>query len=135
MFNHVLLCQGTRFSIGFPIAINKPQILNWVQFESLETINKLCTLYLSSKPDTSLSPVAIVKSQGEKCKNYFRVGSSIPIRQNVARQTRCELEKKGVNKNMMDFDYCEEYSRSISNKILLWQCQEQQIFIQLTFAD
>ena len=22
----------------------------------------------------------------------------------------------------MDFDYCEEYLRSISNKILLWQC-------------
>ena len=32
------------------------------------------------------------------------------------------LEKKGLKKKMMDFDYGEEYSRSISNKILLWQC-------------
>ena len=32
------------------------------------------------------------------------------------------LRKKGIKKKMMDFDYCEEYLTSISNKILLWQC-------------
>ena len=45
------------------------------------------------------------------------------------------LEKKGIKKKMMDFDYCEEYSRSISNKILSWQCKEKEIFIRLTFED
>ena len=78
MSNHVSLCQDMRFSIGFLIIINKLQILNWVQLESLETINKLlnfCTLYLSSKPNISPSPVAIVKSHGKKCQNYFRVSS------------------------------------------------------------
>ena len=34
---------------------------------------------------------------------------------------------------MIDFDYYKEYSRSIKNKLLLWQCLEKQIFIQLTF--
>ena len=36
---------------------------------------------------------------------------------------------------IMDFDYCEEYLGSISNKILLWQVSENQILIQLSFAD
>ena len=36
---------------------------------------------------------------------------------------------------IMDFEYCEEYLRSTSNKILLWQCYEKQILIQLSFAD
>ena len=27
------------------------------------------------------------------------------------------LEKKRIKKKIMNFDYCEEYSRSISNKI------------------
>ena len=31
------------------------------------------------------------------------------------------LEKKRINKKMMDFDYRHNYLRSISNKILLWQ--------------
>ena len=78
MSNHVPLCQDMRFSIGFPITINKLQLLSWVQLESLETINKLlnfCTLYLSSKPNISPSPVAIVKSHGKKYQNYFRVSS------------------------------------------------------------
>ena len=35
----------------------------------------------------------------------------------------------------MDFYYCEEYLTSISNKILLWQSEEKQIFIQLTLAN
>ena len=43
MSNHVSLCQGMRFSIGFPKTYS---ILDWVYFESLETINKLCILYL-----------------------------------------------------------------------------------------
>ena len=31
------------------------------------------------------------------------------------------LEKKRIKKKIMDFDYCEEYLTSISNKIFLWQ--------------
>ena len=34
-----------------------------------------------------------------------------------------------------EFDYCEEYLRSTSNKILLRQCSGKQMFIQLSFAD
>ena len=43
-------------------------------------------------------------------------------------------EEGNNKKKMIDFDHSEEYSKSILNKILLWQCQEKQIFIQLTFA-
>ena len=123
MSNHVPLCQSMRFSIGFPITINKPLILNWVQLESLETISKLCTLYLLSKPKTSQSHVAIIKSHGKKCQNYFRVSSphNLPKCIQLASQIDEMLEKKGIKKKMMDFDYCEGYSRSILNKILLWQ--------------
>ena len=35
----------------------------------------------------------------------------------------------------MDFDYYEEYLTNISDKILLCQCEEKQIFIPLTFAE
>ena len=31
------------------------------------------------------------------------------------------LRRKGIQKKMMDFDYCEEYLTNISNKILLRQ--------------
>ena len=31
---HVLLCQGMRFSVGFPTTINKPSILNWVNLRA-----------------------------------------------------------------------------------------------------
>ena len=40
----------------------------------------------------------------------------------------------GQQEKIMDFEYCEEYLRSILNKILLWQCWEKQIHIQLPFA-
>ena len=43
MSNQVSLCKSMRFSIGFPITINKPQVLNSVQLESLETKKK--TIY------------------------------------------------------------------------------------------
>ena len=46
-----------------------------------------------------------------------------------------EMDTELSTGKMMDFDYCEEYLRSISNKILLWQCYEKQILIQLSFAD
>ena len=38
--------------------------------------NKPCTLYLSSKPDTSPSPVTMTKSHGKLYQNYFRVTTS-----------------------------------------------------------
>ena len=46
-----------------------------------------------------------------------------------------DWEGKNQKKKMMDFDYYEEYLTNILNKMLLWQCKEKQIFIQLTFAD
>ena len=64
------------FLIGFSITITKPWIISCISVESLETINKLCTLYLSSKPDASLSHVTIVKLHEKKCLNYFRVTTS-----------------------------------------------------------
>lgn len=33
----------------------------------------------------------------------------------------------------MEFDYYKEYLTIISNKILLWECWEKQIFINLTY--
>ena len=36
---------------------------------------------------------------------------------------------------MMEFYYYEEYLTSVSKKILLWQCREKQVFIQLIYAD
>ena len=46
-----------------------------------------------------------------------------------------QIDTEPSGKKMMDFDYCEEYLRSISNKILLWQCSEKQILIQLTLIE
>ena len=78
-------------------------------------MNKLRTVYLSSKRDKSPSPVAIVKSHGKKCQNYFRVTTSPFDEMKLDKM----LEKKGVKKKMMNFEYCEKYLMSISNKILL----------------
>ena len=81
------------------------------------TINKLCTLYLPLKSETIPSPVTIVKSH----KNKFRVTTSptTKVWGNVAESSNL---KRFIQEKMMDFDYCEEYLRSISNKMLLWQC-------------
>ena len=64
-------CDKDAFLIGFVITISKPKILSLIYVESLEIINKLCTLYLLSKPDTSLSSLTTVKSHKKKCQNYF----------------------------------------------------------------
>ena len=60
----------------------------------------------------------------KKCKNYFPV-TMITTKDMV----KCRRNKifEGMDTElstgkMMDFDYCEEYSRSISSKILLWHC-------------
>ena len=55
MPNHVSLCQGHEFLIGSLIKISKPGILNWFLIEGLETINKLCVLYILSKNQTQVS--------------------------------------------------------------------------------
>ena len=56
------------FLIGFPITINKPEILrlimNWIWVESLETINKTMSSVFPS-------PMTMVKSHEKKCWNYF----------------------------------------------------------------
>ena len=38
-------------------------------------------------------------------------------------------------RKMMEFYYYEEFLTSVSKKILLWQCWEKQVFIQLIYAD
>ena len=58
------------FLIGFPITISKPWMLNWILVVGLETINKLCTLYMSLKPNACLSLVTILKSH-KKMSNLF----------------------------------------------------------------
>ena len=75
------------FLIGFPIAISKPRILSWILVKSLETINKVCTLHLSLKPDACSSSVTIVKSMThrKKCQNY----SNTSIRQ---QQWKCVVK-------------------------------------------
>ena len=55
MPNHVSLCQGHEFLIGSLIKISKPGILNWFLIEGLETINKLCVLYILYKNQTQVS--------------------------------------------------------------------------------
>ena len=67
--NHVSLCQGLCFSTGFPITINK--LYTQLGLACKPGNDKLCTLYLSSKSDTSPAHVAIVKSQGKNVKIIF----------------------------------------------------------------
>ena len=42
-----------------------------------------------------------------------------------------------IKKRMMDFDYYQEnlIIMPTPSKILLWQCEENEIFIKLTFKD
>ena len=61
MPNHVSLCQGHEFLIGSLIKISKPGIFNWFLIEGLETINKLCVLYIFYKNQTQVS----LPSQGK----------------------------------------------------------------------
>ena len=68
--------------------------------------------------------MTMVKSHEKKFQNYFRVTTSPLTRHSRVKCCRNvifeEIDKPSTEK-MMDFDYYEEYSRSISNKILLWQ--------------
>ena len=61
MHNHVSLCQGHEFLIESLIKISKPGIFNWFLIEGLETINKLCVLYIFYKNQTQVS----LPSQGK----------------------------------------------------------------------
>ena len=58
-------------------------------------INKLCTLYLSPKPDTIPSPAAIAKSHGKKCQIYFRVTTSPFAGMSLAREERNQEKNDG----------------------------------------
>ena len=60
-----MLAETQQYCLFFPI-------------ESQETINKLRTLFLLSKPDTSPSPVTITKSHEKKCRNYFLM-TTLPL--------------------------------------------------------
>ena len=72
---------------------------------------------MSSKADTSLAPVAIVQSHRKKYQNHTCVATS-PFAEMLLDEM---LEKKGIKKKLMDFNYCVEHLISIPNKVLLWQ--------------
>ena len=74
--------------------------------------------------------MTIVKSDKKKSQNYF--GSIMKCRRNVNFE---EIDSEPSTEKLMDFDYCEENLRSISNKILLRQCYERQFLIQLIFTE
>ena len=69
------------------------------------------------------SAVTIVKSREKECLNYFPM--TISLRCIVKCGRNLDFEKMGTapsQEKMMGFDYCEEYLRSTSNKVLLRQC-------------
>ena len=61
------------------------------------------------------------------------------VRGNVGKRLRKKKRREEVEvpsrRKMMEFYYYEEYLTSVSKKILLWQCREKQVFIQLIYAD
>ena len=64
----------------------------------------------------------MIKSHEKKRQNYFRVtaittNDMVKCRRNVNFE---EMDTERSTGEIMDFDYCEEYLRSLSNKILLW---------------
>ena len=65
--------------------------------------------------------MTVVKSHEKKCKNHFRAATISHY--NIVKCCRNvnfeEIDTEPSAEKMMDFDYCEEYLRSISNKILL----------------
>ena len=95
------------FLTGFPITIDKPEILNWIWVESLETINKAMQFVFH-------------RDNGEITKLFFQNISTTTVRGNVPEMW---ILKKWIlriqQKKIMDFEYCEEDLRSILNKILL----------------
>ena len=122
MCNHVvLLYQDMRFLLPFPKLAN---LRYWIEFSLgvWKQQKKLCSLYSPSKPNRSLSPVTMVKSHEKKCQFFFRVNTSwlTTIWWNVAEMSILKDWYWAFNR-MTNFDYCDEYLRSISNKILLWQ--------------
>ena len=84
------------FLIGFPITINKPEILNCILVERLEKINKTVSFLF-------LCPVTIVKSYENKCQNYF-----LKVITDVA-----EKWTEYSTGKMIHFQYCEEYTVNI----------------------
>ena len=116
MSHDVSLYQDMRFFIGFPITINKPQILSWIQLESLKTMNILWILCFSSKPDISLSPMTMVKSHRKKQQNYFRV-TTLSVADVEKRLINTEASIQ-LRKKMMNLDYCEKYQYIKQNIIM-----------------
>ena len=76
------------FLTGFPITINKPEILKWIWFESLEAINKAMQFVFPS-------PVTMVKSlsQNQMSKLFF---------QNITGMVKC---RQIVNFEEMDTEW------------------------------
>ena len=61
------------------------------------------------------------------------------VRGNAGKRLRKKKRREEVEvpsrRKMMEFYHYEEYLTSVSKKILLWQCREKQVFIQLIYAD
>ena len=77
---------------------------------------------MPSKPDTSPSPVAMVKSLEKKYQNDFCVATSplTTVWGNVSKVTILKrLILRLQQEKMIDFDYYEEYLRNISDKIYI----------------
>ena len=84
------------FLIGFPITINKPEILNCILVERLEKINKTVSFVFPC-------PLTIVKSYENKYQNYF-----LKVITDVA-----EKWTEYSTGKMIHFQYCEEYTVNI----------------------
>ena len=78
---NVQSCFAVRRSAsltGFPMAISKFWILNWISIKTLKIKNKLSTLDFPSRPGTRLSPVKLVKLHEKKPWHYFCVTHQSP---------------------------------------------------------
>ena len=67
------------------------------------------------------SPLTTVKPHKKKCQIIF---SKLSLRYGEM-SPKCGFWRDGYcvqQEKMMDSNYCEEYLKSTSNKILLWQC-------------
>ena len=92
------------FLIGFPITISKLEILNCIYVESMETINRLCSLYFRLPCyNGKITRKEMSKFFSSHCERYG------------------EISPRSTGKKMIDFDYREEYLKEVY-QILLWQC-------------
>ena len=78
------------------------------------TNDKLCTLYLPSKPDTNLSPASMVKLHEIKNVNIIFVWNAVEM--SILMRLILSLQQE----KMIDFDNCEEYLKSIKQNNIIY---------------